>query len=249
MNVELDRAMRDKGIGAARLAELVGVSDLTARRWVSNEQMRPQPRTAHRAAEVLEVPVASLWPSRMRQAVKVGPEREIVSAYPYRSSCPSPVWARLISEASENLFFGGYTNYFIFTEQPNMRGQLRKKVQEGCRVRFLLGDPEGDATGRREEVERVALTLGTRIRITLDETAEIPGAEVRFSAADDASHHVSLSVFRFDDQALVTPHLARAVGHDSPMLHLRRMQSDGMFDRFVRSAEELWDRGVPVDQE
>jgi hypothetical protein len=53
-------------------------------------------------------------------------------------------------------------------------------------------------------------------------------------------------VFRFDDDALVTPHLARLVGHDSPLLHLRRRGEGGMFDRFAEHAEELWGRGVPI---
>ncbi|WP_211264383.1 hypothetical protein [Streptosporangium amethystogenes] len=41
-----------------------------------------------------------------------------------------------------------------------------------------------------------------------------------------------MSVFRFDSEMLVTPHLAKLVGHDSPMMHLRRYQDDGLFDRF-----------------
>lgn len=39
--------------------------------------------------------------------------------------------------------------------------------------------------------------------------------------------------------------LARLVGHDSPLLHLRRQGDSGMFDRFAEHAEELWNRSVP----
>ncbi|MEU0705581.1 hypothetical protein ACFY9H_33595 [Streptomyces bacillaris] len=73
----------------------------------------------------------------------------------------------------------------------------------------------------------------------------VDGLETRFSSPEDAVNHVSLSVFRFDQDALVTPHLARLVGHDSPLLHLRRQGDSGMFDRFAEHAEELWGRGVP----
>ncbi|MFJ3877890.1 hypothetical protein ACIPW5_10565 [Streptomyces sp. NPDC090077] len=69
--------------------------------------------------------------------------------------------------------------------------------------------------------------------------------EVRVSAPEDATNHVVLSVFRFDSDALVTPHLARVIGHDSPMFHLRRQNKEGMFDRFAGHAEELWERGTP----
>ncbi|GCB47865.1 hypothetical protein SNL152K_5178 [Streptomyces sp. NL15-2K] len=54
-------------------------------------------------------------------------------------------------------------------------------------------------------------------------------------------------MFRFDNEALVTPHLARLVGHDSPLLHLRKHDNSGMFDRFAEHAEELWTRGAQVD--
>ncbi|MFJ8189935.1 hypothetical protein ACIQ8D_09195 [Streptomyces sp. NPDC096094] len=66
--------------------------------------------------------------------------------------------------------------------------------------------------------------------------------ETRVSAPLDAVNHVSLSVFRFDDDALVAPHLAKLVGHDSPLLHLRRQGSGGMFDRFAEHSEEVWGR-------
>lgn len=187
----------------------------------------------------------ALWPTPVRKAIKTGPDREIVAAYPYRSACPSPVWHRLISEEPRDLYFAGFTNYFLFTGQPDLQGTLQKKVAEGCRVRFLLGDPEADATRQREAVEQVALSVSTRIQITLDELKGLDGVEVRFSAPEDAPHHVGLSSFRFGDQALVSPHLARLVGHDSPLLHLRRMMDGGLFDRFMSSAEELWEHGTP----
>lgn len=95
----------------------------------------------------------------------------------------------------------------------------------------------------------MALTVSTRIRTTLEHLSRLgplEGLEARFSAREDAVNHVSLSVFRFDHDALVTPHLARLVGHDSPLLHLRRQGDSGMFDRFAEHSEELWDRGEPA---
>ncbi|MEU8433763.1 hypothetical protein AB0F18_12705 [Streptomyces sp. NPDC029216] len=65
------------------------------------------------------------------------------------------------------------------------------------------------------------------------------------SATRTGRNHVGLSVFLFDSDALVTPHLARVIGHDSPMFHLRRHGEDGMYDRFAGHAEELWERGIP----
>ncbi|MDF2272379.1 XRE family transcriptional regulator [Streptomyces coacervatus] len=193
-----------------------------------------------------------IWPKAVKERIKTGGDREIVQSYPYRSACPSTVWSELTENSTEELFFSGYTNYFLWTTIPDFSGLLRRKAHEGCRIRFLTGDPNGEVTRQREAIEDVALTVSTRIRMTLESLKKLEGVEgieSRFSSAQDAVNHVSLSVFRFDSEALVTPHLARLVGHDSPLLHLRSMGEGGMFSRFSEHAEELWSRGVPVEQQ
>lgn len=47
----------------------------------------------------------------LRDRIKSGHDRELVQSYPYRSACPSAVWAELIDSAGDELFFAGYTNY------------------------------------------------------------------------------------------------------------------------------------------
>lgn len=184
------------------------------------------------------------WPKALRGLIKVGTDREVIAVYPYRNSAPTTLWADLIDDASHRLVFAGYTNYFLWQQHPRLAERLRDKAASGCRVRFLLGDPDSGTTRHREEVEGVPLTVGTRIRITLDALSRMPeqsGVEARFS-----DEHVAMSVFVFDGQMLVTPHLSNLLGHDSPMFHIRRMGEDGMYDRFAAHAEALWDRGREV---
>lgn len=186
-----------------------------------------------------------LWPRSVRNVVKTGPDREIVSAYPYRNACPTSVWGRLIDSASERIVFAGYTNYFLWQEQSRLADRLKAKASAGCSVQVLVGDPASGVTRRREEIEGVPLTVGTRIRITLDalqRMGDVPGVEARYS--DD---HIALSVFMFDDEMLVTPHLSSLLGHESPMLRLRRLQDDGLFDRFAGHVAALWEHGRPVN--
>ncbi|EST25541.1 hypothetical protein [Streptomyces roseochromogenus] len=189
-----------------------------------------------------------LWPQTVTNRIKTGTDREIIHSYPYRSACPSTVWSALVEGAESEIFLAGFTNYFFWTQIPQFADTLRRKAEAGVKVRFLLGDPEGEVTRQREAIEDMALSVSTRIRITLEHLERLgsaPGLETRYSSAEDAVNHVSLSVFRFDDDALVTPHLARLVGHDSPLLHLRRQSDAGMFTRFSEHAEELWGRAVP----
>lgn len=232
-----------------QLAAKVGVSGKTVERWVNDSDLIPHPRNREDTCKALGVDEEVIWPKAVKERIKTGGDREIVHSYPYRSACPSTVWAELTETSSEELFFAGYTNYFLWTQVPDFPGILRRKSEQGCRIRFLLGDPNGEVTRQREEIEDVAFTVSTRVRMTLENLEKLgplPGMEARFSSAEDAVNHVSLSVFRFDSEALVTPHLARLVGHDSPLLHLHRISDGGMFSRFADHAEELWSRGVPV---
>jgi hypothetical protein len=226
------------------LASVCRVDVKTVARWLSDEGRLPHPRHRWAASDLLGVDESVLWPEALRTTVKTGPDREIVAAYPFRSGCPNSVWRSLIGSAENELTFAGYTCYFLWLEQANLRTALRRKAESGVRVRFLVGDPDSEVTRRREQSEGVSLTINVRIRVTLDELTrlqDVPGFEARFS-----DEHIALSVFRFDDQMLITPHLAKLVGHDSPMLHLRRQQRDGLFDRFAYHLAELWDGGRPV---
>jgi transcriptional regulator with XRE-family HTH domain len=233
--------MADAKLTEQELAEACNVDIKTVARWVTEDARMPHPRHRWAASEALGVDEDVLWPDTIRKNIKTGPDREIVAVYPYRSACPKSVWRNLIGGATKELTFAGYTNYFLWLEIPTLRTVLRRKAERGCQVRFLIGDPDTEVTRQREEIENVPLTVGTRIRITLDELSKLtgtPGIEARFG--DD---HIAMSVFIFDDQMLVTPHLARLVGHDSPMLHVQHCQDDGLFDRFAYHVAELWESG------
>lgn len=248
MNAALRSAMDDAHLTPSQLAYRVGVSTKQVERWLSDAGLRPHARNRADACRALGVDEDMLWPKVVQERVKTGNDRELVHSYPYRSACPSTVWTDLVERTSDEMLLAGFTNYFFWTQVPNFARTVRSKAESGCRVRFLLGDPDGEVTRQREEIENVALSVSTRIRITLehlDRLGPLENVETRFSVALDAINHVSLSVFRFDNDALVTPHLARLVGHDSPLLHLRRQGGGGMFDRFTEHAEELWGRATP----
>ncbi|MEV6758482.1 XRE family transcriptional regulator [Streptomyces sp. NPDC051214] len=236
------------------MAARIGVTSKTVERWLADEDLVPHARNREDAARALGVDEDMLWPKAIKERLKTGGDLEIVESFPYRSAAPSALWASLIEESQNDLFFSGYTNYFFWTHVPAFSQVLRRKTKQGVRVRFLLGDPDGEVTRQRETIEDVALTVSTRIHMTLEELKRVggleglEGLEVHFSAPEDAVNHVSLSVFRFDEQELVTPHLARLVGHDSPLMHLRRVKEGGMFDRFAEHAEELWSRSRPVPE-
>ncbi|MET7410545.1 DUF5919 domain-containing protein [Streptomyces parvulus] len=243
MNESLRRAMAQARLTESQLAERCGVDTKTVARWITQTGRVPHARHRWAVAEALGEDESVLWPAATKKLVKTGPDREVVEVFPYRSACPASLWRSLITKAERELTFAGYTNYFLWLEQARFGTALRRKASAGCRVRFLVGDPDSDLTRAREQEEDVALALSTRIRVTLAELEKLKGhaVDARYS-----SGHAYLSVFRFDNDMIVTPLLTHSVGHDAPTLHLRRHQDDGMFDRFAAHVEELWTRGSPV---
>ncbi|MFJ8627468.1 XRE family transcriptional regulator [Kitasatospora sp. NPDC093550] len=242
MNSPLREAMARANMTSPRLARLCGVDPKTVDRWLANPSREPHARHRAVASQALGEEETVLWPS-VQQLVKSGPDRELVQMYPYRSAAPATLWRQLVSGAERELAFAGYTNYFLWLEHANFGALLRKKAAAGCRIRFVLGDPASPVTRQREMEEDVPLTLSTRIEVTLSELAKLRDTNIE---ARYETGHVSLSAFRFDNDMIVTPLLPGRIGHDAPMMHFRRAQDDGVFDRFAGHIEDLWAKGRDV---
>jgi hypothetical protein len=53
------------------------------------------------------------------------------------------------------------------------------------------------------------------------------------------------SLFRFDDDMFVTPHLYGTPGYSAPLLHVRRLGPDGVFANFAEHFEAIWATARP----
>ncbi|WP_254395198.1 hypothetical protein [Streptomyces sp. AC512_CC834] len=164
MNEPLCRAMAQARISDSQLAERCGVDTKTVSRWITQTGRVPHARHRWAVSEALGEDESVLWPAATKKLVKAGPDREVAEVFPYRSACPASLWRSLITKAERELTFAGYTNYFLWLEQARFGAALRRKTSAGCRVRFLVGDPESELTRAREREEDVALALSTRIR-------------------------------------------------------------------------------------
>ncbi|WP_434740407.1 XRE family transcriptional regulator [Micromonospora sp. SH-82] len=196
------------------------------------------------AATLLGEDVGVLWPEIVRRAVKVGSDREVVGVYPRRADLPRAVFRGAIERAGSRLWFGGYTSYFLWLEVPGVAAALAAKAKTGADARFLLGDPDSPVTAERERLEATPLTLATRIAMTRSEISKVD-AEIPVRLSD---RHIAMSVWVFDDEAVVATHIGVGLGQDSVTLHLRRAQHGGVFDRYVEHFESLWADGRPAGQ-
>lgn len=118
-------------------------------------------------------------------------------------------------------------------------GLLSEKVDARADVRFLLGDPGSVVTSKRERVEATPLSVSTRIEMTRSELAKAqhPPA-IRFG-----DRHIAMSVWIFDDDAVVATHIGSGLGQESVTLHLRRRSEGGVFDRYADHFKDLWAGG------
>lgn len=233
---------------ADQLADLFALSVIDVRRnlglWVPSDtdladlQYRPDPSMVN----------DDMLISELIRRYQQRTDREVIDVYPRRSQVPQELWNRLFVSSRSEITLGGYTNYFFWTEQDGFGKLLQEKARDGVSVRILIGDPESDVTRKREEIEHAALALTTRIRITLDELRKlghINGLEARMSEVN-AEAHVSRSIFRFDQEALVCEHIANQLGHGSLTFHLRRLKDDGPFDQYATHFEYLWGGARPL---
>lgn len=240
-NDVLRTALTDAGRTQAELATACEVDVKTVGRWLASGARQPHPRNRAAAARMLGVAEAMIWPQSVRGTMKTGPDREVISVYPTRSAVPTTLWRDLIAGATREITLAGYTSYFLWTEQPDLRGALQAKAEAGVRVRVLLGDPDSAATQWKETVEGVAMSIRARIDLTLRALSPLAGTTVEVRLSD---WHLGLSVWRFDDDMLVCPHVANLLGHESPALHLRRRQHRGVFDQFAVHLD-AWDHARP----
>jgi hypothetical protein len=60
--------------------------------------------------------------------------------------------------------------------------------------------------------------------------------------------HLYNSVFRFDQQMIVTPYLFRARGYQHPALRLRELSPYGIFASYADQFEQIWQTAIPCQE-
>jgi hypothetical protein len=166
-----------------------------------------------------------------------------VCTYDDRASVPRDVWLRLVQAAEEHIDVLVYSGTFLTQTNPRFPKMLAERAHAGARVRLCFGDPEGTAVAQRDEEEGLHGTLGPKIRASLSYFAALPeidGCEVRLHNTT-----VYASIFRYDDQALINPHIWGAPASANPIQHLRRIGNDCPFEKYTASFERVWEQSKP----
>lgn len=244
-NERLRSSMRRAGVTPVELARLTGADVKTVYRWVSPGRP-PLPRHRALVSRRLGDDEEWLWPEATSPS-PTGPEgdasAEIVAAYPFRSEAPTSLWWNLVTRATRQVDLLGYTLYFLALQHPELVATLQAKCTEGLKIRAAIADQNSEHVAYRDREEATPLTLVVRVQTTLATWAPLmnsSGFSLRYQ--DIPLYN---SVFRFDDEMLVTPHLYATPGSQAPLLHLRRLGPGGLFSRFAAHFESVWGVSEP----
>jgi hypothetical protein len=112
---------------------------------------------------------------------------------------------------------------------------------------MVIADPECEQVRLRDEEEQQPITIVARIKSSMrdyEPLLDCPNADIRFQTAP-----LYNSIYRFDDEMFVTPHLYATPGHAAPLFHLRRLGPNGMFSRFAGHFEGVWSDTTPIRQD
>jgi hypothetical protein len=237
-NARLEAAMAKSEFSPKGLAEAVGRTPNAVNKWLNGTI--PHLETQITVADELGRDHLWLWP---RDEVGVAAAREeIVRAWARRSDCPPDYWWNLIVGTKQDVDILGYAVLFLTENHLDLTSALSELIKNGGSVRIVFADPKGQAALDRDTEEGLDGLLLARIRSSIKYLRPIveAGASLYFQNAPMYS-----SVFRFDDDMLVTPHLFGIPGKMAPLFHFRRIGSGGIFDQYATHFEGLLASAAP----
>ncbi|MER5389913.1 XRE family transcriptional regulator [Saccharopolyspora sp. NPDC002686] len=242
-NERLRDALLSKGIDPEALADDLGVDPKTVERWISRSRT-PYPKYRYKIAARVQESEQYLWPDAAPQKKAVETSgSELVEFFPHRSAVPGELWDRLLDRATNRVDILVYVGMFM-TEKPALISTLKSKAANGAQVRLLFGDRDSDAVIQRSLDERIGRhTISAKIDHALAHfapLANVPNVDVR-------THGTVLynSIYRFDDEMVINPHVYGKIASHAPAMHLRRLSAGALFSTYADSFDAVWDDARP----
>lgn len=242
-NERLESAMTARRLTSRAIAAHLEVDPKTVDRWLAGRT----PHRSHRQAlaGLLDKPESYLWPKADPGRELSRSQAELVTLYPHRSDVPRELWHELVMSSTRQIDMLVYAALFLPEQFPGFVRTLADKAATGCIVRVALGDPESEAVKQRGAEERFGEGIDSRARLALRHYAPLvglPGATVGL-------HGTTLytSIYRYDDDMLVSPHLWGTSAYFAPVMHLRRIDGGTLFSAYTDNFDAVWARTVPVE--
>ncbi|WP_370946488.1 DUF5919 domain-containing protein [Amycolatopsis sp. cg5] len=243
-NERLRDALLRNGLTPEQVAEAIGVDPKTVERWISKGRT-PYAKHRHAIAALAREKETYLWPDAIQpeRAAEISGS-EILKVYPHRHAIPRDLWSQLLYGAKGEIEILVYVGMFLLDDRTILR-KLIEKASDGARIRLLFGDPNSAAISRRSVEENIGKnTITAKIRQALaffKPLADVDGISIRL-------HGTTLynSIYRYDDDMIVNPHVFGFQAPHAPALHLRRLSGGDLFETYSESFEAVWKASKPV---
>ncbi|GIF23001.1 transcriptional regulator [Paractinoplanes tereljensis] len=236
--------MLQRGVSAEELAVKCGIDTKSVERWLSHGRV-PHRQNRWTAAKLLDADETYLWPSILARGARgrTTGRSELIELYSDRASVPRETWLRLLGEAQNNVDVLVFSGAFFAQVQPRIAEDLAERARDGVKVRLCFGDPASAAVAVRDNEEGLAGTLPSQIQASLiryRDLLEVDGAEIRL-------HGTTLynSLFRYDEQLVVNPHVYGNPSSLNPVIRLQKVDGGLLFDLYCAAFERIWNSAVP----
>jgi transcriptional regulator with XRE-family HTH domain len=236
LNETLRRALLRAGLNEDDVAAHMAVDPKTVRRWT--EGRVPYLRHRWELAQLLGCDETDLWP--MASPTRSRPE-DVYAIYPRRDRVPSEVWLNMFASAERDIGILANTGLFI-ASQPAVLAALEERAQASVRLRICLRDsaapfPADDAQP----------ALGRKLPPRIEAALAKYGALRAHGPAEIRLHRAVLSnsIYRADDELLVSQHAYGIAPGRRPVLHLRRAENE-MIIQYLDAFNRLWAGAQPL---
>lgn len=245
-NTRLSQALGHARMSVDELAERIKVSPKSVRRWVNDGDL-PYEQNRVAVSRVLGEDPRWLWPDTdAGREIGATSDAEVLASYAHRSLVPFDAWRALIEQARSEVDLLGFAMQHLPEQHPELVPALQALSAASGKIRIALADPDDEEAARRDAEEQLHGGLEMRIRTARHYFAQgldgLAGVSMHW-------HNTPMycSIFRFDDEMFVTPHLYGRPGWEAPLLHLRRLGPSGIFQVYADHFEAVWATSRPMD--
>ena len=242
MNETLRRALLRARLSEDDVAARLQVDPKTVRRWL--EGRVPYLRYRWVLTGLLDTDEADLWPEVRAAITARSRPAEIKAIYPNRQAMPREAWLSLFGSAVREIGILACSGLFLATE-PGVLDMLADRARDGVRVRICLHDPDKPAAAEGSAREDASHASATRIRGALALFGQLRasgGVEIRL-------HRAVLynSIYRADDQLLVSQHAYGIADERAPVLYLRSAADGDLATTYLDAFDHRWTGALPLE--
>lgn len=168
----------------------------------------------------------------LEQASKTG----VVGVWSKRGLLDNNIWIKKIEDSKENIDILGYAVAFL-PDHPDFKKIIQEKYKQNCKIRILLGKPNCSSVSQRNIEEKEEGSITSRIETSLIRLNEL----IKTGCIEVRLHDTPLycSIYRFDSEMLVTPHLYGVKGSAAPLFSYKNVK-DGIFQSYLKHFDDIW---------